>query len=87
MSPRQGPLAYDPNQVKPGWIAFFLVLGLLIATFLLWRSMNTQLSRIRVPHRASFRPDDAGTVGSHEAPDGAAGGDERDEPDEPAGPA
>jgi len=83
MSPAQGLLAYDPNQVKPGWIAFFLVLGLLIATFLLWRSMNTQLSRIRVPHRASSGPDAAGAPGSPEARHDAAGGEGTDEPDEP----
>lgn len=50
-------LAYNPNQVQPGWIAFFLVLALAIATFLLWRSMNTQLGRIKMkPRRAPRRP-------------------------------
>ena len=53
-------LAYDPNKVKPGWIAFFLVMILVVATFLLWRSMNTQLGKIKVPPRASFGPDGAG---------------------------
>jgi hypothetical protein len=52
-------LAYDPNKVKPGWIAFFVVMILVVATFLLWRSMNTQLGKIRVPPRASFGPDGA----------------------------
>lgn len=47
-------LAYDPDKVKPGWIAFFLVMTLIVATFLLWRSMNTQLGKIRVPPRASL---------------------------------
>ena len=74
-------LAYDPNQVKPGWIAFFLVLALLVATFLLWRSMNTQLGKIRVPPRASFEEDgsdaaepvdegsDPGSSADHRTPD------------------
>lgn len=56
MSAAQRLLAYDPNQVKPGWIAFFIVLFLLLATFLLWRSMNTQLNRIQVPRSAPPRP-------------------------------
>lgn len=68
-------LAYDPNQVKPGWVAFFLVLFLLIATFLLWRSMNTQLSRIKVPPRASFNVDPADTS------DRAPRPDDSDDPD------
>lgn len=51
-------LAYDPNQVKPGWIAFFIVMALLAATFLLWWNMNTQLGKIRVPTRASFAESD-----------------------------
>ena len=50
-------LAYDPNKVKPGWIAFFVVMALVVATFFLWRSMNTQLGKIRVPPGASFGPD------------------------------
>ncbi len=49
-------LAYDQNNIKPGWIALVLVLLLALATFLLWRSMNTQLGRIRVPHKADLRP-------------------------------
>ncbi len=56
MSAGQRLLAYDPNQVKPGWIAFLLVLFLILATFLLWRSMNTQLNRIQVPRSSSARP-------------------------------
>jgi phosphate/sulfate permease len=48
-------LAYNPNDVKPGWIAFFIVMALLAGTFLLWRNMNKQLGKIKVPHRAEFR--------------------------------
>src|SRR6185436_6776386 len=47
-------LAYDENNIKPGWIALVLVIALDIATFLLWRSMNTQLGRIKAPHRADL---------------------------------
>jgi hypothetical protein len=47
-------LAYDENNIKPGWIALIIVLLLAIATFLLWRSMNTQLGKIRVPRRAEL---------------------------------
>jgi hypothetical protein len=49
-------LAYDPDKVKPGWIAFFVVMALVVATFFLWRSMNTQLGKIQVPPGASFGP-------------------------------
>ena len=42
-------LAYDPHDVKPGWIAFGLVIALGVATYLLWRSMNTQLRKIQMP--------------------------------------
>ncbi len=42
-------LAYNPNDVKPGWIAFGLVIALGVATYLLWRSMNTQLRKIQMP--------------------------------------
>lgn len=45
----------DEDLVKPGWIALLLVLALAVATFLLWRSMNTQIRRIQVPKDA--RPD------------------------------
>ena len=46
--------AYDPEDIKPGWIALVIVVALAIATFLLWRSMNSQLRRIDVPTRAEL---------------------------------
>jgi hypothetical protein len=72
-------LAYDPDQVKPGWIAFFLVLVLVVVTFLLWRSMNTQLGRIKVPPAQTFRNRGVGgtSPGGADAP---AGDDEDDGP-------
>jgi hypothetical protein len=42
-------LAYNPNDVGPGWGALVLVLALVAVTYLLWRSMNTQLRRIKMP--------------------------------------
>jgi hypothetical protein len=53
-------VALDENKVRPGWIAFFIVLGLCVATVLLWRSMNHQLSKISVKHADEFEepPDD-----------------------------
>jgi len=44
-------IAYDDDDVKPGWVALIIVLLLALATFLLWRSMNTQLGKIQVPKR------------------------------------
>ncbi len=46
-------LAYEPEDVKPGWIALVLVITLAVATFLLWRSMNTQLRKIQMPPKGS----------------------------------
>ncbi|MGI8576736.1 MAG: hypothetical protein ACR2KG_02205 [Nocardioidaceae bacterium] len=48
----------DPNKVKPGWIALILVLILLLVTVLLWRSMNTQLRKIKVPTRQELHERD-----------------------------
>ncbi len=60
-------VAYDPNAVKPGWIAFFLVMILLVATFLLWRNMNKQMGKIKVPPASAFKDEgrsvDRGTSG------------------------
>jgi hypothetical protein len=42
-------LAYNPSDVKPGWIAFWIVVAMGVATFLLWRSMNKQLRKIQMP--------------------------------------
>ncbi len=47
--------AYDPDKLGPGWIAFVLVLALVVATYLLWRSMNKQLRNIDVPTEAELR--------------------------------
>ena len=51
MTPSVGWLAYNPDDVRPGWGALALVIVLAIATFLLWRSMNTQLGKIQMPPR------------------------------------
>jgi hypothetical protein len=51
MAPIVTLAAYDPNDIKPGWIAFWLVLALGVATYLLWRSMNSQLRKIKAPYR------------------------------------
>jgi hypothetical protein len=48
-------LAYEAEDIKPGWVALVLVLALAVATFLLWRSMNKQLRRIDVPTRQEIR--------------------------------
>ena len=71
MTPAEVLLAYDPNDVKPGWVALVIVLLLALATFLLWRSMNTQLGRIKVPRRADLaKPtDDHADAGSSDATD------------------
>ncbi|MBA2446123.1 MAG: hypothetical protein H0V49_12435 [Nocardioidaceae bacterium] len=52
-------LAYEPEDVRPGWIALVLVASLGVATYLLWRSMNTQLRKIQMPPKGSST--DSGT--------------------------
>lgn len=82
-------LAYDENNIQPGWIALGLVLLLGLATFLLWRSMNTQLGKIKAPHKADLLLRERGE--SRPAPDastdaGAETDPEPTDPDEPTGP-
>ncbi|MGH3446624.1 MAG: hypothetical protein ACRDP4_03265 [Nocardioidaceae bacterium] len=48
-------LAYQASDVKPGWVAFIIVLALIAGTLLLWRSMNTQLRKIKAPTREELR--------------------------------
>jgi hypothetical protein len=49
---------YDPNDVRPGWIAFWIVVALGVATFLLWRSMNRQLRKIKAPYQDDVGADE-----------------------------
>jgi hypothetical protein len=78
-------LAYNPADVKPGWVAFWIVMALCAATFFLWRSMNRQLAKIRMPPRPSGRPriggarETAGTGGEQDIASTLA-----PPPDEPA---
>ena len=57
-------LQLDPipnaNQVGPGWIAAVVVLALIIGTFLLWRNMRKQLTKINF--------DDGSSTTSEEPP-------------------
>jgi hypothetical protein len=65
MAPIVTLAAYDPNDIKPGWIAFWLVLALGVATYLLWRSMNSQLRKIKAPYRDEVEGDAAPSRGDH----------------------
>ncbi|MGH8869696.1 MAG: hypothetical protein ACRDYU_17100 [Actinomycetes bacterium] len=38
--------ALSPDEVAPGWTALLIVIGLGVAVWLLWRSMNTQLRKV-----------------------------------------
>ncbi|MBA3234208.1 MAG: hypothetical protein H0T17_09740 [Propionibacteriales bacterium] len=73
--------AYEPEDVKPGWVALVLVLLLAIATFLLWRNMNKQLRKIDVPTRAEI---DAAAAKDSSDPAAPGDPDLRDE-DHPPG--
>jgi hypothetical protein len=72
-------VAYNANDVRPGWGALVLVLALLAVTFLLWRSMNTQLRKIQMPPKQSSNASIPGppSDSAAEAPDVPdAGGDD-----------
>jgi hypothetical protein len=78
-------VAYNPNDVRPGWGALVLVVVLLLATFLLWRSMNTQLGRIQMPPKGSARtPIPGPTSDSAVEPPAATDVDREDDPPPPA---
>ncbi|MEU8226823.1 hypothetical protein [Kribbella sp. NPDC048915] len=65
----------DPNVVKPGWGALFIVLALGAATVLLWRNMAKQLKRIDVDHvgvDVPARSDDPANPDGSPSPDDAA---------------
>lgn len=57
----------EPEDVKPGWIAFVVVMALVAASILLWLSMRKQLGRIRVPREGgeADTAEDAGDGPSH----------------------
>jgi hypothetical protein len=55
------------DKVQPGWLGFFVVLGLGIVTFLLWRSMNKQLKRVNFDRRLVDGDEDLGTDAEQDA--------------------
>jgi hypothetical protein len=63
-------LAVADSKVRPGWIAFFIVLGLCVATVILWRSMNRQLGKISAPHAHELTDDDGDSDPDDPPPDG-----------------
>ncbi len=48
--------ALNDDKVKPGWIAFGVVLALCVATVLLWMSMNRHLKKISFDNGAAEEP-------------------------------
>jgi hypothetical protein len=80
-------VAPPEDKVQPGWLGFFVVLGLGIVTFLLWRSMNKQLKRVNFDDRPTDDEDhEAGkgdVVGTAGDPESANGVDENQ--DKPPG--
>lgn len=46
-SPSPAPGTPDPDTVTAGWWGFAGLLFLSVAVFFLWKSMNTQLKRVR----------------------------------------
>jgi hypothetical protein len=81
-------VAYNANDVRPGWGALVLVLVLLAVTFLLWRSMNTQLGRIQMPPKQSSKTSIPGPTSDSaaEAPEVTDAGGEDDPPQPTARP-
>jgi Na+/proline symporter len=62
-------LAVADSKVRPGWIAFLIVIGLCVATVVLWRSMNRQLRKISVPHARDLADDDTDPDAGDQPPD------------------
>ncbi|HET7172687.1 MAG TPA: hypothetical protein VFI30_00225 [Nocardioidaceae bacterium] len=62
----------SPSKVKPGWLALIIVLALCIASFLLWRNMNRQLKKIKVPYRDGTKPDGEAGGGADATDDATA---------------
>ncbi len=45
----------DPADVKPGWVAFVIVVVLCVVTVLLWLNMRKQLGKIRFEEKDTPR--------------------------------
>ncbi len=74
----------DPERVRPGVLALVIVLALCVLTFLLWRSMNKQLKKIRFDDRdGSVGADPARRDGDHLA--ATRNGDRPDRGPDPSG--
>ena len=75
------------DKVQPGWLGFFVVLGLGIVTYLLWRSMNKQLKRVNFDSRPAdgedSEPGEGDIVGTAGEPHSDNGVDENQ--DKPPG--
>jgi hypothetical protein len=56
----------EPADVRPGWGATVLVLGLIVATVLLWFSMRKQLGRIRFKEAPDATDDEPAPDARHE---------------------
>ncbi len=56
----------EPADVRPGWGATVLVLGLIVATVLLWFSMRKQLGRIRFKEEPDATDDESAPDARHE---------------------
>ncbi|MGH3510580.1 MAG: hypothetical protein ACRDPI_10175 [Nocardioidaceae bacterium] len=64
-----------PSKVKPGWIAFWIIIALLVAVLLLGRSLNTHLKRVNFVEE----PGESGESGEPEGP----GESDRNDADDP----
>lgn len=66
-------VAPDDSKVRPGAIAFALFIGLAVATFFLWRSMNKQLKKVPKSFDADTDADADTDTGPAQDPPPAAG--------------
>lgn len=62
--------ALDPvpaaGDVKPGWLAIGVVVGLFVVTTLLWLSMRKQLGRIRFEEEPDAKDEQSAPEARHE---------------------
>jgi hypothetical protein len=65
------------DKVRPGWLGFLVVAGLCVVTYLLWRSMNTQLKRVDFePGQTEAQESNGDQTAAAAEPEAESGGDD-----------
>lgn len=73
MNSAQVLLAYDPNDVKPGWLALWIVIALCVALAILMRSFAKQIKKVDFDENAG--PSNGPTAAERDDPPATRGDD------------